>query len=107
MEDLKGLPHQLMALLYGTLHPALIGRKEPTEKSQSGEFEVPQNPELPIVRQPGVDMMQSVEADPPPAEGEIMALTQKELRHLKGLRLTSEKKSCVVKGSDKPVRTTA
>jgi hypothetical protein len=51
-------------------------------------------------------MMQSVEADPP-AEGEIMALTQKELRHLKGSHLTSGKKSCVVKGSNKPVRTTA
>jgi hypothetical protein len=29
-----------------------------------------------------------------------MALTQKELRHLKGSRLNSGKKSCVVKGSN-------
>jgi hypothetical protein len=62
-----------MALLYGTLRPALTGRKELPEKSQSGEFDAPQNPELPIVRPPGVDMMQSVKADPPPAEVEIMA----------------------------------
>jgi 16S rRNA U1498 N3-methylase RsmE len=59
-----------------------------------------------LYAQPGVDMIQSVEADPPPAEEEIMALTQKELRHLNGLRLTSGKRSCVVKGSNKPVRTT-
>jgi hypothetical protein len=52
-------------------------------------------------------MKQSVEADPPPAEGENMVLMQKELRHLKGSRLTSGKKSCIVKGSNKPVRTTA
>jgi hypothetical protein len=51
-------------------------------------------------------MIQSVKADPPPAEEEIMALTQKELRHLKGSRLTSGKRSCIVKGSNKPVRTT-
>jgi hypothetical protein len=37
-----------MVLLHGTL---LTGRKELTEKSQSGEFEDPQNPESPIVRQ--------------------------------------------------------
>jgi hypothetical protein len=60
-----------------------------------------------LYAQPGVDMMQSVEADPSPAKGEIMSLTQKEPRHLKGLRLTSGKRSCVVKGSNKPVRTTA
>jgi hypothetical protein len=30
-----------MALLYRTLCPALTGRKELTEKSQSGEFEAP------------------------------------------------------------------
>jgi 16S rRNA U1498 N3-methylase RsmE len=45
-------------------------------------------------------MKQSVEADPPPAGGGTMALTQKELRHLKRLRLTSGEKSCVVKGSN-------
>ena len=44
-------------------------------------------------------MEQSVEADPPPVEGEIMAMTQ-ELRHLKGSRLTSGKRSFVVKGSN-------
>jgi hypothetical protein len=57
--------------------------------------------------QSGIDMKQSVEADPPPAEGKIVALTQKELRHLKGSRFTSGKKSCIVKGSNQPVRTTA
>jgi hypothetical protein len=41
MEDLEGLPHLLMAPLYGTLFPALAGRKELTEKSQTGEFEAP------------------------------------------------------------------
>jgi hypothetical protein len=41
IEDLEGLPHLLMALLYGTLCPALTGWKELTEKSQSGEFEAP------------------------------------------------------------------
>jgi hypothetical protein len=41
MEDLEGLPHLLMALLYGTLRPALTGWKELTEKSQAGEFEAP------------------------------------------------------------------
>jgi hypothetical protein len=45
-------------------------------------------------------MKQSVEADPPPAGGETMVFTQKELRHLKGLRLTSGEKSFVVKGSN-------
>jgi hypothetical protein len=45
MEDLKGLALWIMVLLHGTLRPALTGRKEPTEKSQSGEFEDPQNPE--------------------------------------------------------------
>jgi hypothetical protein len=50
MEDQEGLPHQLMALLYGTLHPALTGRKEQSEKSLSGVFEAPQNPELPNIR---------------------------------------------------------
>jgi hypothetical protein len=49
MEDLKGLPHQIEALLYGTLHPALTGRKELPEKSQTGKFEAPQNPEIPNV----------------------------------------------------------
>jgi hypothetical protein len=42
---------------------------------------------------------QSAEAGPPPVEGEIMAMTQ-ELRHLKGSRLTSGKRSCVEKGSN-------
>jgi hypothetical protein len=42
-EDLKGLELWTMALLHGTLRPALTGRKEPTEKSQTGEFEDPQN----------------------------------------------------------------
>jgi hypothetical protein len=51
-------------------------------------------------------MIQSIKADPPPAEGKIMVLTQKELRHLKGSRLTSGKRSCVVKGSNKPVKIT-
>jgi hypothetical protein len=46
-------------------------------------------------------MIQSVEADQPPAVEEIMALTQKELRHLKGSRLTSGKRSCIGKGSIK------
>jgi hypothetical protein len=41
MEDLEGLPHMPMALLYGTLNPALTGWKDLTEKSQSGEFEAP------------------------------------------------------------------
>jgi hypothetical protein len=41
MEDLEGLPHSLMAPLCGTLQPALIGWKDLTEKSQSGEFEAP------------------------------------------------------------------
>jgi hypothetical protein len=99
VEDLKGLPHLLMALLRGTLLPALTGGKELTEKSQSGEFEVPQNPESPIVRRTWCRMKQSVEADPPPVEGEIMAMTQ-ELRHLKVSRLTSGKRSCVVKSSN-------
>jgi hypothetical protein len=44
-------------------------------------------------------MKQSAEADSPPVEGEIMAMTQ-ELRHLKESRLTSGKRSCVVKGSN-------
>jgi hypothetical protein len=96
-----------MALLYGTLCPASTGRKELPEKSQSGEFEAPQNPELPIVCPTWHRYDAERRNDPPPAEGEIMALTQKEPRHLKGSRLTSGKKSCVVKGSNKPVRTTA
>jgi hypothetical protein len=41
MEDFEGLPHSLMALLYGTLRPALTGWKDLTEKSQSGEFKAP------------------------------------------------------------------
>jgi hypothetical protein len=89
-----------MALLHGTLHPALTGGKELTEKSQSGEFEVPQNPESPIVCSTWRRMKQSAEAHPPPVGGEIMAMTQKELRHLKGLHLTSGKRSCVVEGSN-------
>jgi hypothetical protein len=44
-------------------------------------------------------MKQSVEADPPPVEGKIVATTQ-QLRHLKGSRLTSRKRSCIVKGSN-------
>jgi hypothetical protein len=44
-------------------------------------------------------MKQSVEADPPPVEGKIGTMTQ-ELRHLKGSRLTSGKRSCVEKGSN-------
>jgi hypothetical protein len=44
-------------------------------------------------------MKQSVKADPPPVEGKIVAMTQ-ELRHLKGSRLTSEKRSCVENGSN-------
>jgi hypothetical protein len=88
-----------MALLRGTLLPALTGGKELTEKSQSGEFEVPQNPESPIVRSTWRRMKQGVEADPPPVGGEIMAMTQ-ELRHLKGSHLTSGKRNCVVKGSN-------
>jgi hypothetical protein len=66
MEDLKGLEPWIMALLHGILHPALTGRKEPTEKSQSGEFEDPQNPEQPNVCPSGIDKMQSVKANPPP-----------------------------------------
>jgi hypothetical protein len=77
-----------MALHRGTLRPVLTGGKELTEKSQSGEFDVPQNPESPIVCPTWHRMKQSAEADPPPVGGEIMAMTQKELRHLKGLRLT-------------------
>jgi hypothetical protein len=46
-------------------------------------------------------MIQSVEADLPPAVEETMKLMQKELRHLKGSRLTSGKRSCVEKGSNK------
>jgi hypothetical protein len=45
MEDLKGLERWITVLLHGILRPALRGRKDPTEKSQSGEFEDPQNPE--------------------------------------------------------------
>jgi hypothetical protein len=45
MEDLKGLELWIMALLHGVLRPASTVRKKPTEKSQSGEFEDPQNPE--------------------------------------------------------------
>jgi hypothetical protein len=86
-----------MALLRGTLLPALTGGKELTEKSQSGELEVPQNPESPILHPTWRRMKQSVEADPPPVEGETMAMTQ-ELRLLKGSRLSSGKRSCVVKG---------
>jgi hypothetical protein len=41
---------QIEALLYGTLYPALTGRKELPKKSQTGEFATPQNPEIPIVR---------------------------------------------------------
>jgi hypothetical protein len=90
-----------MALLHETLRPALTGRKELTEKSQSGEFEDPQNPESPIIR----PTWHRNEAERRSRSttcwgGEIMALTQKELRHLKGSRLTSGKKSCVVKGSN-------
>jgi hypothetical protein len=88
-----------MALLRGTLLPALTGGKVLTEKSQSGEFEVPQNPESPIARPTWCNMKQSVEADPPPDEGDIMVMTQ-ELRHLKGSRLTSGKRSCIVKSSN-------
>jgi hypothetical protein len=44
-------------------------------------------------------MKQSVEADLPPVEGKIVAVTQ-EPRHLKGSRLTSGKRSCIEKGSD-------
>jgi hypothetical protein len=80
-----------MALLHGTLLPALTGGKELTEKSQSGEFEVPQNPESPIVRPTWRRMKQSVEADPPPVEGEIMVMTQ-ELRHLMGSSYLWKKK---------------
>jgi hypothetical protein len=83
-----------MGLLRGTLLPALTGGKELTEKSQSGELEVTQNPESPIVRPTWHRMKQSVEADPPPGEGEIMAETPK------GSQLTSGKRSCIVKGSN-------
>jgi hypothetical protein len=44
-------------------------------------------------------MKQSIEADPPPVGREIMAMMQ-ELRHLKGSRLTSGKRNCIVKGSN-------
>jgi hypothetical protein len=88
-----------MALLRGTLLHALTGGKELTEKSQFGELKVSQNPESPIVRPTCRRMKQSVEANPPPVEGETMAMTQ-ELRHLKGSRLTSGKRSCIVKGSN-------
>jgi hypothetical protein len=68
--NLEGLPHQLMALPYGTLHPALTGRKEQSEKSQSREYEAPQSPALPNMRPTCVDKMQSVRANPSPAEEE-------------------------------------
>jgi hypothetical protein len=88
-----------MALLPWNSPPCLDRREELTEKSQPGGPEDPQNPEPPIVRQTWRRMKQSVEADPPPVEGRTVATTQK-LRHLKGSRLTSGKRSCVEKGSD-------
>jgi hypothetical protein len=86
-----------MALLYGTLYPALTGRKELPERTNLENSRPHKTQNYQSYTQPGVDMIQSVEADPPPAEGEIMAMTQKEPRHLKGLRLTSGKRSCVEK----------
>jgi hypothetical protein len=58
-----------------------------TEKSQSGEFEAPtkKNRITKVYTQPGIDMIQSIKADPPPAVEETMALTQMELRHLEGI----------------------
>jgi hypothetical protein len=43
-----GRPKRTVTLAHGTPprnSPPCLGRKEQTEKSQSGEFEVPQNPE--------------------------------------------------------------
>jgi hypothetical protein len=53
------------------------------KRSQSGEFEALIKKTQPpkTYAQPGIEMIQSVEADPPPAV-ETMALTQLELRHL-------------------------
>jgi hypothetical protein len=85
-----------MALLYGKLHPALTGRKELPERTNLDNLRPHKTQNYQSHAQPGVDMKQSVEADPPPAEGE-MALTQKDPRHLKGPRLTSGKRSCVEK----------
>jgi hypothetical protein len=54
------------------------------KRCQSGEFEAfIKNSESPKkYAQPGIDMIQSVEAVPPPAVEATMALTQLELRHL-------------------------
>jgi hypothetical protein len=95
-----------MALLRGTLLPALTGGKELTEKSQSGEFEVPQNPESPIVCPTWRRIKQSAEADLPHVEGEIMAMTQ-ELRHPKGIASYLWKKKLHWERQQQPVRTTA
>jgi hypothetical protein len=60
-----------MALLYGTLHPALIGRKEPPERTNLENLRPHKTQNYKSYAQLGVDMMQSIEANPPPAEGEI------------------------------------
>jgi hypothetical protein len=84
-----------MVLLYGTLHPALTGRKEQLRRANLENLRPHQTQNYQTYAQPGVDMMQSVKADPPPAEGEIMAEMQKAPIDLKGSRPTSGKRSCV------------
>jgi hypothetical protein len=69
-----------------------------TEKSQSGGFEDPRDPESPILRPTWRRRKQSVTSDPPPVKGKIEAMTQ-ELRHLKGLRLTSGEEAALRKAA--------
>jgi hypothetical protein len=54
------------------------------KRSQSGEFEafIKNSESTKKYAQTGIDMIQRVEANPPPAVEVTMALTQLELRHL-------------------------
>jgi hypothetical protein len=89
-----------MALLRGTLRPALTGRKELTEKSQSGEFEVPQDPESPIVHPTWRRNEAEHRNRSTTCWGGNHGVDAEGAETPKGVESTSEKKSCVVKGSN-------
>jgi hypothetical protein len=91
-----------MALLRGTLRPALTGRKELTEESQSGEFEVPQNPELPIVRPTWRRNEAERQSQSTTCWGGNHGDDAEGAETPKEVASYLWRKSCIVKGSDNP-----
>jgi hypothetical protein len=89
-----------MALLRGTFRPALTGRKELTEKSQSGEFEDPQNPESPIIRPTWRRNEAERRSRSTTCWGGNHGVDAEGAETPKGVATYLWKKSCIVKGSN-------